>query len=76
MARLEDIDKLQDICMSITSRLTRVETLVEALIKDVDDHLRRQDDKEQRIPIVLLGAISAGSGVMAILAQLWLAGRP
>ena len=56
----------------MSDRLIRMEVRLAEVCKDVE----RQEAKDQRVPILLLGAISAASGAISVLFQLWITRGP
>jgi len=73
MPELEhEIHRLRDQVGDMSDRLIRMEVRLAEVCKDVE----RQEAKDQRVPILLLGAISAASGAISVLFQLWITRGP
>ncbi len=73
MPDLEDeLLRLREQLTDMSGRLIRMEERVLALCKEMD----RRDEKSQRVPVLLLGAISAASGAVSVLFQLWITRGP
>lgn len=67
-----DLQRLREQLMDISERLIRMEERVLSLCKELD----KREEKSQRVPVLLLGAISATSGAVSVLFQLWITRGP
>ena len=66
------LDQLREQLTDLSNRLIRMEERVLALCKDME----KQEARGQRVPVLLLAAISAMTGAVSVLFQLWISKGP
>ena len=72
----DDVQRLREQQTDISNRLIRMEERVISLCRWRDRKENNQESKEQRVPVLLLGAIAATSGAVSVLFQLWVSRGP
>lgn len=72
----EDVRDLRTTIADIAVRLARVEVKLYNVCEEFRRFEERSEQKGQRVPVLLLGAISAMSGAISILFQMWISRSP
>ena len=77
MPDLEDeLKHLRGQLMELTISFARMEEQVLSLCRWREREENNQESKDQRVPVLLLGAIAAMSGAVSVLFQLWISRGP
>jgi len=77
MSDIEDeLQRLREQLIDISNRLIRMEERVLSLCRWREREENNQESKDQRVPVLLLGAIAAMSGAVSVLFQLWITRGP
>ena len=69
-----EIQQLRSAISGILVELAVVKTQVELLRNSVDRQQDLQTQSSQRVPVLLLGAISAAIAAVGVLVSVWMAG--
>jgi hypothetical protein len=76
MTEQTEIERLRELYTDFSNRLVTVEVELRNLCASFAKHEERDNERNQRVPIVLLGAISMTTGVVSVLVQLWITRGP
>jgi phosphoribosylformylglycinamidine (FGAM) synthase-like enzyme len=76
MTEQTEIERMRDLYNGVSSRLITVEVELRNLCASFAKHEERDNERNQRVPIVLLGVISMTTGVVSVLVQLWITRGP
>lgn len=76
MSDQTEIERLREQFTDVSNRLIKVEVTVAAICASFAKHEERENDRNQRVPTLLLGAIAGATGVVSVLVQLWFTRGP
>ena len=72
----DDVRDLRTTIADIAVRLARVEVKLYSVCDEFRRYEERNNQRGQRVPVLLLGAISATSSAISILFQMWISRSP
>ena len=71
-----EIERLREQFTDFSNRLITVEVELRNLCATFARHEQRDNDRNQRVPTLLLGMVAGATGVVSVLVQLWFTRGP
>lgn len=71
-----ELQHLRDEIVRLSGQMIRFEVELASLTKSFDRHEQRQNESNQRVPVLLLGVISAGITAIGVMINAWMVKGP